>query len=368
MRLRWQCVVEKWNELRIKQFTTKEEPKTIRNLLIHKLVALKVPPYIVLWISAFFKERTQVVTVRGVSSKACDVKSGVPQGCVLSPALFALYINDMYSLPLASKIISYADDTKLINLTTNSRLLQSDLDLISVWCVDNYVIINTCKTVFMRFGKTKVPAEYRICGAPIQEVSNYKDLGILIDNKLTFSNHCNALIKKCSWLTRSILKLFKHRSALEYFHLFKIYVRPIIEYNIYFWFPYSKLNMSLIESIQRKFTKRICDGSLTYEQRLSKIGDHSLHSRYLFISALSTYKIINNLLSVSVNYNYTTNSKSRRGCHKIFIPFIRNNHRKNFCIYRCIKVWNSLPDSLMNDNNYPLFRQALVKHIPELRA
>ena len=220
----------------------------------------------------------------------------------------------------------------------------------------------------MHFGKSKSPVPYTINGISIQEVSSYKDLGVIIDHKLNFSEHCYSLIKKCSWISRAILTLFKHRTPIEYFKLFKIYVRPILEYNAYFCFPYLKKDISLVESVQRKFTKRICDKSLSYEQRLSQLGECSVYSRYLLISLLSTYKILNNSLCISFSYTSTVNSVTRRGSHSLFIPFLRNSYRKIFCIFRCVRVWNSLSDSLKNAESYPSFRRALVKHLPELRA
>ena len=321
-----------------------------------------------LWIREFLKDRSQSVSVRGTLSKSCSVLSGVPQGCVLSPILFALYINDLYALPLSSKVLSYADDTKIINLTKYYSLLQKDLDLISIWCTENYMIINTQKTVRMHFGKSKSPVPYTINGISIREVSSYKDLGVVIDHRLRFSEHCYSLIKKCSWISRAILTLFKHRSPIEYFKLFKIYVRPILEYNAYFCFPYLKKDIALVESVQRKFTKRICDKSLSYEQRLSQLGECSVYSRYLLISLQSTYKILNKSLCISFSYKSSVNSMTRQGSHSIFVPFLRNSYRKNFCIFRCVRVWNSLSDSLKNAESYPSFRRALVKHLPELRA
>ena len=133
-------------------------------------------------------------------------------------------------------------------------------------------------------------------------------------------------------------------------------------------FSLSKKDIALVESVQRKFTKRICSKSLSYEQRLSNLGECSVYSRYLLISLSSIYKILNKSLSISFSYTSTANSITRQGSHKLFVPFLRNSCRKKFCIFRSIRVWNSLPESLKNADSYPSFRRALVKHLPELRA
>ena len=155
---------------------------------------------------------------------------------------------------------------------------------------------------------------------------------------------------------------------MEYFKLFKIYVRPILEYNAYFCFPYLKKDIALVESVQRKFTKRICNKSLSYEQRLSQLGECSVYSRYLLISLLSTYKILNKSLTISFSYTSTVNSITRQGSHSYSFPFSVIRVEKIFAFSGACVCGISLSDSLKNAESYPSFRRALVKHLPELRA
>ena len=133
--------------------------------------------------------------------------------------------------------MSFADDTKLLNLSKFSQKIGEDLQIIEKWCKDNYIKINTDKSFTVHFGKNSDPHTYYIDGKPIQNADSVRDLGVIIDKNLKFADHCNEIAKKCNRLCYAIHRFFTKRTYQQYFDLFKIYVRPIIEYNIVFWFP-----------------------------------------------------------------------------------------------------------------------------------
>ena len=143
---------------------------------------MQIPNYIILWLANFLSDRTQLMRVRNSLSELAEVKSGVPQGSVLSPLLFIIYINDIYKLPISSNILSFADDTKLMNLSKNFKLLQRDLIFIQEWCDKNNLFINIEKTVVMHFGHDNFDAFYTINNSKLNVVSEVKDLGLLVDN------------------------------------------------------------------------------------------------------------------------------------------------------------------------------------------
>ena len=342
--------------------------KVDKILLINKLLSMKIPSYLILWIDRFLTDRTQYVKIRNSVSSTCDVPSGVPQGSVIGPLLFTIYINDLLSDSFNGKIISFADDTKLLNLTKNFIQTQLDLNKIEKWSKLNNIPINLKKSVVMHYGAENEFASYSLCGCALKSVALVKDLGILVDNRLKFAEHCAEIARKCNFVSYSIFKLFHKRSANEYFNLFKMYVRPILEYNISFWYPnYSKYS-KLLEGVQKRFTKRILSPELDYSQRLKFLKDSSIHDRFCKYSCHLVFRSIHGILKTEHCFCPSKLSTTRGNSCKLFLPFARTTIRKCYCTIRCIKFWNSLPVSIVSSPNFHSFKRALVSHTLELRA
>ena len=220
----------------------------------------------------------------------------------------------------------------------------------------------------MHFGKSVERASYFLKNFKLEFVSSFKDLGILIDEKLDFGKHCSNLYKKCNFICYSITKLFSKRSPKEYFDLFKIYVRPILEYNTSFWFPTLKKYVKIVESVQKRFTKRICPRGLTYSQRLNYLSDLSIQDRSFMFSCHLVYKSLHNLLHSNLVFSPSLSTSTRGNSQKLQLPFVRSSIRKSFCTIRSISDWNSLPVSVVTSPNFHSFKRALVSHTLELRA
>ena len=162
------------------------------------------------WIGKFLLDRKQKVKVNGAFSNLIDVLSGVPQGSILGPLLFIIFINDIYSKAEHSKISSYADDTKMskkISGDADKVLLQKDLDNIFLWSEQNLMVFNSDKLEHIRFSSTKMHDEVSSYfvpdGSNIKPVSMTRDLGITFDSCLSFEPHIlekAAKAKKTLWI------------------------------------------------------------------------------------------------------------------------------------------------------------------------
>ena len=141
------------------------------NLLIQKLLYIKCPNYIVVFLQIFLLNRLQKVSVRDVLSGSLPVLSGVPQGCVISPLLFLIYINDIFNLPISSNLKLFADDSKLYNLSENFHILESDLSLLNEWCKANFVNINVSKSFVLHFGKEDGRMNYKVDDVALRRTS-----------------------------------------------------------------------------------------------------------------------------------------------------------------------------------------------------
>ena len=209
------------------------------------------------------------------------------------------------------------------------------------------MFININKTVFIRFGSSDCPSDYRIGSVNISRVESVKDLGIVIDHKLSFKNHSLNVVKKVSLLSNSVLRVFKFCEMRVKYFIFKTYILLIVLYNIEFYYPISRIHKSCLEGLQRRFTKRICPPGLDYEQRLSLLTGVSIGLNHQLLLLTYMYKIVfSNILIDGFSYDRFP-SITRGLSSKIRLPFSRTNIRKYFPLLRFVSLWNNLaPDHL----------------------
>ena len=172
-------------------------------LMIEELKEKNINSNITTWISSFLTHRIQTVTSGGDVSTSTETSTGSPQGCVLSPILFTLYVESMNTSQTKFSILKYADDTiilEYINRGENSNM-QAEVDNIASWCDKNYLIINSSKTKELLFTNQRHqpnPEPLTIKQIDIERVEKYKYLGTIVTSKLKFSDNTNLVIDKLS--------------------------------------------------------------------------------------------------------------------------------------------------------------------------
>ena len=231
--------------------------KVCHRKLIQKLRFYGVRNNILKWIEDFLKNRTQKVLVRGVESPAADVTSGVPQGSVLGPLLFLVYINDI-ALEVSSEISLFADDALLyknIKTLQHVRELQNDLDNLVLW-ESNWSMQfhpEKCKVLRVTNKRKIIDGEYNIHNHKLELVKKAKYLGVTLDQKMNFKHHIAQTTVKAQssrqFLQRNLVSSDKDTKLQCY----KTFIRPIVEYASTVWDPVgnSKLIYQL-EMVQRK--------------------------------------------------------------------------------------------------------------------
>ena len=192
--------------------------KVDHNILLRKVKALGIGGRIGIWIHNFLAERTQTVTVNGAKSKKSKIISGVPQGSVLGPLLFLIMIGDINEGVQHSRITSFADDTRISKKVSSEQdvaLLQKDLDAVYNWANTNNMHFNDDKFETIRYGnqRTFVDDGYNVNGNNITEKDAVRDLGILMSNDCTFTDHIENISKAARQMSGWILRTFESRDS-----------------------------------------------------------------------------------------------------------------------------------------------------------
>ena len=168
--------------------------------LIYKLESYGINPKAVSWIENFLRNRTQQVIVQGEESSWKPVTSGIPQGSVLGPILFVIFINDLPDC-VTSDAYLFADDTKIFRVIANEEdrgELQKDLDRLDEWSKDWLLKFHPQKCKFMTIGKDNLNIKYMLKDQKLQKVKEEKDIGVIIDDQLDFESHISEKINKAT--------------------------------------------------------------------------------------------------------------------------------------------------------------------------
>ncbi|XP_070610299.1 uncharacterized protein, partial [Erythrolamprus reginae] len=208
--------------------------KVDHNLLIHKLKKNGVDYYTCRWINSWLTNRTQRVVLNGTKPTWKKVDSGVPQGSVLGPVLFNIFINDLDE-GIKGELIKFADDTKLAGVanTLEDRLrVQEDLDRLSQWAHTNKMRFNTDKCRVLHLGKKNPRHTYSLGDTPLSSSDCERDLGVLVDNQLNMSQQCAAAAKKANSILSCINRGIRSKTREVLIPLYYALVRPHLEYCI----------------------------------------------------------------------------------------------------------------------------------------
>ena len=231
--------------------------KVPHSLMLQKLRAYRFNDKVCSWIEEWLRDRVSVVSVNGSRSGEFPVRSGVPQGSVLGPLLFLLFIEDMPNRVKFSQCRLYADDTLLCSTYPTQDDLQHDVDELVLWACKWGMTFNPLKCSHMQIGQDVPAFDITINNTPIPPTNSMKYLGVTIDSSLTWDTHVHNIVRKSNRQLGMLKRHISHASSQTKLLAFNSIVRTTLEYACQVWSPYKKGLSKLIDNVQRKAVRWI---------------------------------------------------------------------------------------------------------------
>lgn len=234
--------------------------KMDHGIMAEKMSQMGFDNKLIKFFSSYVHQRKQYVEYNGHRSCPFIATSGAPQGSCLAPLIFSIYINDIVT-QLKSCSLLFADDLKIFSVVRckdDCIRLQADLDVISNWCVENRLALNTSKCKKMSYSLKRIELDhpYTINSAILENCEHVKDLGVYLDKKLTFNIHIDEVsrgaLKSLGFLLRSTEGF---NSPLCLTALYMSLVKSKINYASQIWSPIHQVHIRRLENVQRKFLK-----------------------------------------------------------------------------------------------------------------
>ena len=321
--------------------------KVSHEQLLYKLDKMGVKGILLRWIESFLQNRKQRTKVGKQYSQWTQITSGVPQGSVIGPLLFLVYINDLPSL-LQSHCKLFADDSKIygkVNTPEGCQQLQNDLTRASDWAREWKMVFHPEKSHVIHYGTHNNKFQYTLGENNIAAVDEEKDLGITISSDLKWAKHIADVVSKANRMVGLVKHTFTFMDKDMFLTLYKTLIRPLLEYNPQIWSPHYLKDISALEKVQRRATRMVPEIShMEYEERLKTLKLYPLQKRRTRGDMITTYKIINGLIDVSPEIcPLATNTTSTRSHGlQLLRKVCKTDMRHNFYTQRIAEPWNKL--------------------------
>ena len=354
-----------------KAFDTMDHAILLRKLQLHGVDCLSLK-----WFRSYLSDRKQQTFIGGAQSDFCNVTCGIPQGSILGPLLFTIYISDLPSCNLFSKPRMYADDTTLTSSAEDPCVLEHkmnfDMNLIQSWLTANKLTLNVKKTKYMLIGSkfklSQIHNDFtvKVHNTPPDRVTKHKTLGVHIDESVNWRPHINATSKKIS----AGLAILKRVSTTIPFdtrmNMYNALVVPYFNYCSTVWGNIGKGLSDRIQKLQNRAARILTFSN--YKTRssilLDDLGWERLGNKRLKQLAMIMYKIHNNLSSSYLRRIFTNTSivhahNLRNSEINWYVPRPRTEYAKGSLHCRGSVLWNKIPSEIRHLSSLKLFKTSL---------
>ena len=322
------------------------------------------------WIKGFLLGRTQAVVLEGERSSEVPVTSGVPQGSVLGPLLFLLYINDLPQ-NVQSQVRLFADDTAVYLTVTSPEdvnTLQADLDTLQEWERTWDMEFNPGKCQVLHITRCKQPllSQYTLHGQVLESTDSAKYLGINISNDLNWNHHIDEITSKANRTLGFVKRNVKTQNEYVKELAYKTLVRPQVEYASSVWNPHTDKNIDKIEMLQRRAARWVKNSYSSYDSvtsMLEDLGWRSLENRRIDSQLTMFYKIIYGYVAIQIPSYFEKPQRYTRHMHPLSLRQIHTSttyYQQSF-YPATIVLWNRLPSDLVFRADLDSFKEGVCQ-------
>jgi hypothetical protein len=321
------------------------------------------------WFRDYLSNRKQYVSINKSDSTLMSIKCGVPQGSILGPILFLIYINDLNHISQKLNTIMFADDTNLFltgkSLIDIEKQLNDELIIINDWFRANLLSLNITKTSYMIFGNINFQ-DINLHIDQFNLIRQYetKFLGVILSDNLTWNKHIEVVLNKTSKNVGIICKvrhlLPRHLTRVLYLTL----VEPYINYcNLIWALPEKTELLDRVLKVQKKYCRILTfSGFVAHSAPLfSELNILTVYNIYKYQLGNYMYKILKNHLPSLDHHSFMFNSQihdhDTRQKDDLHTEFCRTKGRQNTIIYQGCKLWNDLSDELKSASSYNIFKK-----------
>ena len=338
----------------------------------HRRLAAKLHHYGVrgntlLWTQSFLADRSQKVIVEGQSSASAPVTSGVPQGTVLGPLLFLVYINDLPS-KVQSTARLFADDCLLyrtIKSNQDSDILQQDLDNLQKWESDWLMHFNPdkCEVIRITNKRRTINGTYTIHDQPLGHTNQAKYLGVTISNNLSWNDHIDKATKKANNTTAFLRRNLSSCPKAIKEKCYTTLVRPQVEYSATVWDPHTSANINKLEAVQRRAARFVSSDyspTSSVTSMLDRLGWESLEQRRQKAKVVMMYRIVHSLIAIpSAPLLQPLGAATRGHSYRYRTPYTRTTTYRESFYPSGIRLWNQLPESVTCAKSLDSFKSGI---------
>ena len=319
-------------------------------------------------------DRKIAVKVADTLSTWTDATSGVPQGSVLGPVLFVMYIDICINAISQTDFGLFADDTKLLGEASASSQIQSDLDALTEKLEEWQLSPNLAKYSVVHLGRQNPMYSYKMKGIDLTKSTCEKDLGVILSLDLKPEKHIGLVVRNASntlWLLTHSLRYLDIHSKIS---AYTSYVRPQLEYATVIWSPYLKKDIDRIERVQKRFVKGLQGfRNLPYDEALRRLTLHKLETRRTILDLKTLFKIVHENFGNVKDKLVQITPQSNTGSHSLQLEPVkmkvaRSNSYHHSFIPRVIRIWNKLPFPVEKMKSLEAFSNSLNINIRYLET